>query len=371
MSKLIHKAAHLTSVHPRYDTRIFIKMCSSLANYYDVYLVVADGLGDEIKNKVNIVDVGEKSDARLSRMTKTVCKVFKKAIELDVDIYHLHDPELIPIGLKLKKLGKIVIFDSHEDTVKALENKPYLNPPLRILILLMYKLYEKYACRKFDAIITATPSIREKFLKINPNSININNFPLLDELSNKLDSTAKKNKVAYIGYISKVRGIENLVEAMFYTNSVKLCLVGEFDDKNLKKSIKLRRGWEKIKELGFLSRERVREILAHSQVGIITFLPAANHIESQPNKLFEYMSASIPVVCSNFPLWREIVEKNQCGLCVNPLNSKDIGEAIQYLVDNPQEAKKMGKNGRKVIEEKYNWVIEEKKLLNQYIKFEK
>ena len=98
------KITHLTSAHTRYDTRIFIKMCSSLAKLenYDVSLVVADGLGNEKNNNVNIFDIGVKSGGRLSRMTSTVKKVFEKAKKLNSDIYHLHDPELIPIGLKLK-----------------------------------------------------------------------------------------------------------------------------------------------------------------------------------------------------------------------------------------------------------------------------
>ena len=195
---------HLTSAHQRYDTRIFIKMCSSLAEHgFDVSLVVADGLGDEIKNKVNIVDVGVKSGGRLSRMTKTVNKVFKKAVELDVDIYHLHDPELIPIGLKLKRLGKKVIFDSHEDVPKQMIGKPYLNAPLRRLIGAVYGVYENYACAKFDAIITATPFIRDKFLLINPNTIDVNNFPLLEELANTADWTEKRDEVVYVGGIAK------------------------------------------------------------------------------------------------------------------------------------------------------------------------
>ena len=101
---------HLTSVHPRYDTRIFLKECTSLAKKYQVNLVVADGKGDEVKNGVSLYDVGKES-GRLNRILKTPKKILKKAIDLDSDIYHLHDPELVFIGLELKKIGKIVIFD--------------------------------------------------------------------------------------------------------------------------------------------------------------------------------------------------------------------------------------------------------------------
>ncbi|MBD3768073.1 MAG: glycosyltransferase, partial [Gammaproteobacteria bacterium] len=100
--------------------------------------------------------------------------------------------------------------------------------------------------------------------------------------------------------------------------------------------------------------------------GLVTFLPAPNHIDAQPNKMFEYMSAGLPIITSIFPLWREIVEGNQCGLCVDPLDPQAIGEAIQYLIDNPVEAEQMGKNGRQAVEQKYNWTIEEQKLLDLY-----
>lgn len=368
MSKTIHnKITHLTSAHGRYDTRIFIKMCSSLADEgYDASLVVADGLGDEIKNKVNILDVGAKTGGRISRMTKTVAKVYKKALELDADIYHLHDPELMPIGLKLKKRGKKVIFDAHEDLPKQLKSKPYLNPIAKILLSKIMTAYEHYAAKKFDAIITATPYIRSKFLKINSKSMDINNYPLLDELANSADWTHKKNEISYVGGIAQIRGIEQVIDAMAFTTDVTLNLVGAFSESAVEQRVKRKTAWQKVNELGFLDRSEVRDKLASSIAGIVTFLNAPNHIESQPNKMFEYMSAGIPVISSNFPLWREIIEDNQCGICIDPTEPKAIGRAIQSLVENPQQAKQMGIAGRKAVEQKYNWTVEEQKLFSLY-----
>jgi glycosyltransferase involved in cell wall biosynthesis len=341
-------------------------MCKSLAlSTYNVSLVVADGKGDEVKDGVSIIDVGATIGGRLSRMTKTCSRVFEKAKELDGDIYHVHDPELIPAGLKLKKLGKKVIFDSHEDLPKQILSKSYLNKISKIILTKIFAWYEYWSLPKFDYLIAATPFIRDKLLKINPNTVNINNFPLLNEL--KISSwTHKENAVAYIGGISEIRGIKEVILALSYTQNVCLNLVGNFSENIFEEKIKKCESWLKVNKLGFLNRQQVSEVLDKSHAGIVTFLPAPNHINAQPNKMFEYMSVGLPVIASNFSLWREIIEGNECGICVDPLNPKAIGDAIQYLIDNPQEAEQMGKNGRKAVEQKYNWLIEEKKLLTLY-----
>lgn len=360
------KITHLTSAHPRYDTRIFIKMCISLAKNenYQVNLVVADGKGDETKNGVDIVDIGAKTGGRISRMTKTVKRVFKKAVELDSDIYHLHDPELIPIGLKLKKLGKKVIFDAHEDLPKQVMAKHYLgNSTKKILSFLIAK-FEVFALKRLDYVITATPIIRDKFSKHNIFSQDINNFPKLDELID-LKPSFTENTICYIGLLYETRGIKEIVQAIEKLD-IKLIVAGKFHDKLFEDEITALKGWQKVDFRGFVNRDEVKEILSESIAGLVTLHPTPSYVEAYPVKMFEYMSAGLATIASKFPIYKDFIDGNNCGICVNPLNPKEIAEAIEYITTHPKEAEKMGINGKKAVIEKYNWDMEEKKLFQVY-----
>lgn len=359
--------AHLTSVHPRYDTRVFLKMCRSLAlSGYDVSLVVADGQGEEEKEGVRILDVG-KPGGRLDRMIGATRRVFRRAIEIDADIYHIHDPELLPVALALKRRGRRMIFDAHEDLPKQILSKPYLHPMLRHPISAGMSGFERIVCRRLDHVVAATPVIREKFARMGAAATDINNFPMLGELDIDVRWSEKAREVCYVGGIAAARGIREVVAAMALCGSeARLNLVGGFPEKAVRVDVGKSPGWARVNELGFLSRPEVRAILGRSMAGIVTFLPEPNHIDAQPNKMFEYMSAGLPVIASNFPLWRQIVEGSECGICVDPLAPKEIAAAIDRLVENPVLARRMGENGRRAVHERYNWGVEEKKLLALY-----
>lgn len=344
-------------------------MCRSLAAAgHDVSLVVADGLGDEVKDGVRILDTG-KSRGRFERMLGATRRVLKRAIALDADVYHLHDPEMLPAGLVLKRRGKCVIFDSHEDVPKQILSKRYLHPWLRRPVSATMDRFERFACRRLDAVIAATPAIRDKFLRIGTPAINVNNFPMLGELDAAASWKGKENQVCYVGGITVGRGILQVVSAMaLVQGDARLNLGGTFSSAAARAEAQAAPGWNRVDELGHLSRLEVREVLGRSVAGIVTFLPAPNHTEAQPNKMFEYMSAGLPVIASAFPLWREIIEGNACGICVDPLDPAAIAAAIDRLVNDRDLARQIGENGRKAVHERYNWSVEEQKLLALYEK---
>lgn len=361
------KVVHLTSVHARGDTRIFVKQCRTLAAHaYRVALVVADGRGDSVLDGVTISDVG-KPDGRLHRMMRTTVQVFRRAVALDGDIYHLHDPELIPVGLRLKRLGKVVIFDAHEDVPKQLLSKPYLTAPARHLLALAFARFERRACAQLDGIVAATPTIRDKFLRIHPGTVDINNYPLPAEFDAGADWTDKAPEVCYVGGIGAARGIRELLQACDLLRSpIRLSLAGSFSEPKLETEMRAMAGWQRVTMHGHLDRGGVRRVMARAMAGMVTLHPISNYLEALPVKMFEYMAAGIPVIASNFPLWQSIVLGERCGLCVDPLDPQAIADAIDYLVSHPAEAREMGANGRRAILANYNWAAQASRLIDFY-----
>jgi glycosyltransferase involved in cell wall biosynthesis len=362
--------AHLTSVHPRNDIRIFHKQCRSLANAgYQVTLVVADGKGTEVVNGVSVHDVGKPS-SRLHRMVYSTRRVYQAARQLNAKIYHLHDPELLPFGPVLKKLGRTVIFDAHEDVAKQIISKPYIPQYVRTPTSVLYGTFEARAIRYMDAIICATPSIAETFAKYGAETTIVANYPIVGELVRvKNGGDSCSHSVCYIGGLSDVRGLREIVKAAALSRAgVQLKYAGRFESSSFKEEIIALPEARKAIFLGWLDRGQIAQLVNESMAGLVTLHETPNHRESLPIKMFEYMSGGLPVIASNFPLWQKILTEANCGICVDPTDVQAIADAMDELANNRERAAEMGRNGQVAVSRKYNWATQEDNLLALYEK---
>ena len=359
------KVCHLTSVHSRADVRVFYKECASLSDAgFEVHLIVADGLGRSRKNQIEIHDVG-KPKSRLTRVSKTIWDILQYALALNAEIYHFHDPELIPIGLWLSYRNKKVIYDVHEDLPRQILSKPWIAPSLRKILSISAEVIENFAARHVSSVITATPFILDRYIAIGAKATNVNNYPILKEFSLVAEWKSRKNQICYVGGIAEVRGIFPLVDSLELLET-KLYLAGGYSSEELRNSLTKKEGWSHVIEHGYIGREEIQEILSTSKIGMVTLLPIVNYLDSLPIKMFEYMASGIPFVASDFPFWQSIVNEHKCGVCADPTNPKSIAEAVSFLLDNDDLAEEMGRRGRVAVMEYYNWENESKKLIALY-----
>lgn len=365
------KVCILTSVHIPFDGRVFHKEAKSLANAgYEVVLIARHDKA-EVVDGVRIVPLPEPKN-RLQRMSKVLWRLFRLAVKEKADVYHFHDPELMTVGLLLKLYRKKVIWDVHEHYPNSIMDKFYISKSWRRCVSKAFDLFERAVVRFFDYVIYTTPFVGARYEKLKVRSGPIENYPII-ELS---ETFAKdpQDKIIYLGGMSKIRGLIEVVEAFGLVvrkyPSWELCLVGSsrpasFEDE-LRALAKERGIAANVKFISWVPYEEKERLSAQAAMGIITYLPYANNTSCLPNKLFDYMLVGLPVIASNFPLYREVVEPYRCGLIVAPDRPEEIAEAMMYLIEHPQEARQMGENGRRAVREKYNWEQESAKLLRIY-----
>ena len=362
------KIVHLTSAHSRYDTRIFLKQCTSLAaNNYKVSLVVADGKGDDCKNNVFIFDVGAPR-GRLDRIGNAPSRVFKKAMELNADIYHLHDPELLPIGMKLKKKGKKVVFDIHEMTRLQIKSKQWIPAYLRNFTSLAFSKYEDYACKRFDYLIVPQVEMKDFFSEFSKCQT-IFNYPEADY--NLSDSKRSPFNIVYSGGMSEERGMMNyiaLIESLILLDCrYKLILACKVSTK-LADIVNRSPAKESIELVGYVDFDSLLKIYKESLFGLILFNNVGQYYMANALKLFEYMRSGLVVVMPDFGHWVEFNEENQSGFNVNVKDSNEIAAMIHR--QSLETLLEISKHNTEVSEAKFSWKSEVLKLINVYKEIE-
>ena len=356
------KVCHITSAHSSKDIRIFTKECSSLAEVgYEVYLV-ARGESEYISN-VNIVGCTFKRNSRLYRMLIGTRIIYKKAVELNCDIYHIHDPELLRYAIKLKRKGKKVIFDSHEDVPSQILDKSWIPTPVRRIISKMYKGYETHVVKNISAVIAATPHIAEQFEGRGRKVVVVNNYPRLDDIKYQTRPFEDRGRViCYAGGISKDRGEDIMIEAMKSIDGT-LLIAGRHEKKTIDFTSM---GGGRVEYLGQQTRKEINNLYGRSICGLVLLKTTKAYVESLPIKMFEYMGAGIPYIASDFETWKKLMRESEAGVYTNVNDTDEVIEKIKYILNNPKKAFEMGKRGRVLIETTYNWNTEGEKLIACY-----
>jgi glycosyltransferase involved in cell wall biosynthesis len=359
----------LSSVHLPFDTRIFHKEAQTLnAAGYDVTFVVPHER-DEIVEGVNVRAL-PRPKARLWRMLTLPPRILWEAVRLRADIYHFHDPELIPVGVALKVLGRRVIYDAHEHVPKSILAKGYLPRWVRRPLAWLVGLTEQAASRIFDLVIAAEAGILHSF-RHHPRTLLIRNYPAHDRFPRATPRGGSNGRfrVAYAGALTTGRGAVEMVEGLGRVPErcqASLVLFGRLRPDDLEARLRKLPGFARMDFRGWMPYDAALVEMAGADAGIVCFLPEPNNVNAGPTKLFEYMACGLPVVASNFPMWREVIEDNDCGLCVDPNDPMAIARALEYLADHPERREEMGRNGRQAVERQYNWQVEADRLLEAY-----
>ncbi|HLS67176.1 MAG TPA: glycosyltransferase [Pseudogracilibacillus sp.] len=365
------RVVHVTTVHHPHDPRIFYKQCISLKNAgYDVTFIAQRDPDGNIHHIDGIKHHPlTKRTNRLKRMIFGSIEAYRKAKKERAHIYVFHDPELMFIGALLKRKDNIVIYDIHEDYVTSMMQKEYVPKWMRRIMAKLYKLVEKICTRKMEL------SLAEKYYKdIYPRGTCILNYPLLNET---LTENVRKEahlvpKVLYTGNVTYERGalihaqLPKIVPNLF-VQFVGKCASSLANDMVQKAGDK--KDYIDIYGIDqFIVKEEIDAIYAKEQwlAGIALFPPTEHYMKKELTKFFEYMNAGLPIICSNFPVWKTFVETYECGIAVDPYDEADIRRAFETLLNDRELAIQMGENGRRAVQQKLNWHAEEKKLLTWY-----
>jgi len=361
--------AHLTTVHRPSSTRIFQRQCRTLARSgYRVSLIARHTQG-EIIDGVEFVPIPHHRN-RITRMTLGAWLAYRTACRLQADLYHFHDPELLPVGVLLKLSTRAqVVYDVHENHAQKILGRKWLPGPLRRIASLAVHLVERASARAFDGIVAVTENIASQFS--HSQTIVVRNYPLLEKLaqySEDRQDDAHNRTLIYTGGLTWHRGIYQVIQALSFvrTPQVRLTILGRSDGRRFEEEVEKLPGFRKVEYRGQVPFEETYRRMSSAAIGFVCNQPGYDYDLAQPNKLFEYMSAGVPVVASNFELWREVVEDNECGVTVDPTSPQQIAEAIDFLLGNPELRRTMGENGRRAVQEKYNWECEAEKLLSLY-----
>lgn len=358
----------LSTVHPSADSRIMYKIAPSLQGCYEVFCALPD-LRSGGKDKPHLINL-PKFGRLLPRILFTHPVVLFKCLRLRPDIVHIFVPELIPLAFLFQWAGAKVVYEVQENLFKKFAIKRYNNGPV---FKRLFQFFDNLARRKFHCIFTDDAYL-EEYRHLAKPFVVIHNYvslPVIDSLAHE-GAPTHRHEVFYLGVVSMERSLDTMIHAMaMLKNGYPDCHLHVFgpmrvDKAELEAIAGYREAKDNITFHGYTDQKLALRYARQCVAGIALLKPVADYPESFPTKLFEYMALQLPVIASDFPAYKRIVEGAQCGFCIPPYNAKMLRNALECCITDSALRQQMGRNGRKASEAHYNWASEEEKLLSFY-----
>lgn len=352
----------LTSASRNYQFVILKRQAHTLMdNGFDVFFCVSDDGKSEVVNGIHYLPNGYSGGGYIKRLLTLARLMYKTAATVDADVYQIESPDLLRVGLKLKRKGKKVIFNLMEGYPFNFYKKTKLPHWIARMFVSVMSIHMKRALRNFDVVFAVSQDIMDYLGNWGlENAVLLGNFPEINKNYhlNKEDYLNRDDRVIYYGHIPETSYQENVICAINKIPGVKYLLAGKFWSNNYKNRLALTDGWEKVEFIDGFDRNQLPSILSRC-----TISNTARDLSGEKSsngslgiiKIFESMEAALPVILVDVPVYRQLVDEYHCGLLVDIHNVDSIKDAIQFLVSHKEEAYEMGQNGRKAVLEKYSW----------------
>ncbi|MYL26829.1 MULTISPECIES: glycosyltransferase family 4 protein [Halomonadaceae] len=291
----------------------------------------------------------------------------------------IRDLPLAKIIIPLKKLRKIhTVLDMAEcyplmynsiqtfSSSNGMGQNPFKNPRVA-------QRYERKAIHHFDHIWTMIEESRERTIRmgIPDHRVTIvSNTPPLDKVpGDRPPHSGKQVRIVYVGFLSRLRGLDTLLQGVniFLKDNlrehIKVDIIGKGREKeSLSRLIKELKISDVVTIHGWLEQKDVDNLLANANVGALTYRDCDHWNHTIPNKIFDYMASSLPVLATQIRPISRIIQIADCGVVCEDQNPQDVADKLSLLTD-PMERQRMGSNGRTAVIERYNWENDESQLL--------
>ncbi len=359
------KICMLSSVHSADDIRIVEKEARSLSEAGHDVTVVARSPRPSDPGRIEFKLIEVPPVPRWKRPWVAGRAALALARATGADVVQFHDPELIPFALLLKSRRCKVIYDVHEDVPADIYSKRWIWSWMRPAVARTMEVVERSAARRFDAIVAATPAIADRFRAYGAAVTLVRNTVRLDEFIEPTPTTERRRQAVYVGRTSFDRGLVEMVEACAAVG-LPLVLAGTI---GREEQVWLEKSSTDVSYKGRLGRGEIAALLNRSLIGLNLLLPEPNYLLSLPTKLFEYMAAGLPVISSDLPKSKEIVEAAGCGFVVSLNDRAALLNSLSMLADNPERAIRLGLAGRAAVARNFNWRHDSVELNELYRRF--